>query len=121
MHTFMRSGLTGLVLLATSAAALAMNEQAQRLSQVVSIFKVGDSHAGRASQGLTRAAPQVVASAASLPKAAPAVAAKAQPKAPAPSAKPAAAPKLAAPATPVAPAKSRKVAATAVEDDWESF
>ena len=105
----------------SSAAALAMNEQAQRLSQVVSIFKVGDSHAGRASQGLTRAAPQAVASAATLPKAAPAAVAKAQPKAPAPSAKPAAAPKLAAPATPVAPAKSRKVAATAVEDDWESF
>ena len=95
----------------SSAAAAAMRDQAQRLSQVVAVFNVG--------------AGAVVRSA--TPARAPAVAAKA-PAAPAPrkaaapvAAKPAAAaaPRLAAaPAAAPAPAARAKAGA---EDDWESF
>ena len=106
----------------SSAAALSMNEQAQRLAQVVSIFKVGD--------GLSSARMLVAPSAKATTPTAPAASnVKAQPssvkapKAAATASKPAvaAAPQTAKLQAPSATAKPQKKAATTAEDDWESF
>ena len=106
----------------SSAAALSMNEQAQRLAQVVSIFKVGD--------GLSSARMLVPPSAKAATSTAPAAStAKARPssakapKAAATASKPAvaAAPQAAKLQSPGAPTKPQKMAATTAEDDWESF
>ncbi|WP_312565514.1 methyl-accepting chemotaxis protein [Comamonas sp.] len=111
----------------SSAAALAMNEQAQRLSEVVAVFNVGNAAWKTAAQPLkevvARAAP-TEAVAAKAPRQSPAPASlgatKGRPVVPAAVSAasapvPAAAPKLTA-----AP-KAAPAAAVGAEDDWESF
>ena len=111
----------------SSAAALAMNEQAQRLSEVVAVFNVGNAAWKTTAQPLKEVAARAVPTAAVVakaPKKAPAPAslgaAKGRPVVPvaasaASASVPAAAPKLTA-----APKAAPAVAAGA-EDDWESF
>ncbi|MGN1057048.1 MAG: methyl-accepting chemotaxis protein [Comamonas sp.] len=110
----------------SSAAATSMNEQAQRLSEVVSMFNVGQSGsqpmAVRCAPTLTssaaapaKAAAPAVQTAARKPLAAPATSHMAAAKPAAPAAKPFAAPQLAKPAAPVA-SKT-----TSNDDDWETF
>ena len=115
----------------SSAAATAMNEQAQRLAQVVSVFNVGN--AGGLSVSYQR--PVSTAAAAPVKPVRSAAAAVPAPQAakdkvekvgkPAPAAPAAAsAPAKAAPAPSLAaPAPSRPVATAkaAADDDWESF
>ena len=111
----------------SSAAALAMNEQAQRLSEVVAVFNVGNAAWKTTAQPLKEVAARAVPPAAVVakaPKKAPAPAslgaAKGRPVVPvaasaASASVPAAEPKLTA-----APKAAPAVAAGA-EDDWESF
>ncbi len=113
-----------------SAAAASMNDQAQRLAQVVSVFNVGSSgvvrsaapaqrpgspgaaaRVGAAAQSAAQAAPKVVSAASkALAAGKPAAAAQTASSAKASSAASAAAPKLASPA-----------ANAGAEDDWEAF
>ncbi|RKJ96450.1 methyl-accepting chemotaxis protein [Alicycliphilus denitrificans] len=101
-----------------SAAAAAMSEQAQRLSQVVAVFNVGGSAAVA-----PRAAPrQPAARPVAAPPQAKAKAPAAAPQppqvakaAPAPQPKPAAAPAR------IANASARTPVAAGADDDWESF
>ncbi|MEG0716978.1 MAG: methyl-accepting chemotaxis protein [Comamonas sp.] len=105
----------------SSAAAMAMNEQAQRLAEVVAVFNVGTT----AFKAAAVKAP-VVAHAYAAAKPAPAQQPSASPaslgraKGQAVQAeKPAAAAKLMVPAKPAAAAP--KAVAQGAEDDWESF
>jgi methyl-accepting chemotaxis protein len=108
----------------SSAAASSMNEQAQRLSQVVAVFNVGNVHAHAqplatkavaAARPALQTAAQPSARSAPAVKLAPAPAAVRKPVASAPAAKPAVAPQLQRPAPVTSPASS------ASDDDWETF
>ena len=105
----------------SSAAAVAMREQAQRLEQVVAVFNVGQE-----SRGMGMPAPRLAPAAMAAPVgAATAVAAPRTVAARAPKPVPATAPSAArkAAALPPAPLKTPAPAAQAAgtEDDWESF
>ncbi|BCN40268.1 methyl-accepting chemotaxis protein I [Alicycliphilus denitrificans] len=101
-----------------SAAAAAMSEQAQRLSQVVAVFNVGGSAAAAPRAEPRQPAARPVAAPPQAKAKAPAAApqppqvAKA---APAPQPKPAAAPAR------IANASARTPVAAGADDDWESF
>ena len=101
----------------SSAAALAMQDQARRLSEVVAVFKLGQE--GSALAPARAQAPASSAAVARRPAAAPAAAAR-----PAPAARPAAAVRN-APAPqiqpPVAKAPARAPAKAGADDDWETF
>ena len=101
----------------SSAAALAMQDQARRLSEVVAVFKLGQE--GSALAPARAQAPASSAAVARRPAAAPAAAAR-----PAPAARPAAAVRN-APASqiqpPVAKAPARAPAKAGADDDWETF
>ena len=99
----------------SSAAATAMNEQAQRLAQVVSIFRVGD--------GLSSTRMLVSPSAAVAVSTAPLASTVKAPKPAATASQPAmaSAPQAAKLQAPSAPTNSQKMAATTAEGDWESF
>ena len=119
----------------SSAAATAMNEQAQRLAQVVSVFNVGNadglsvSYQRPASTAAAASVNSVRSAAAAVPapqtaKARDKVEKVGKPAPAAPAAAPASAPAKAAPAPSLAaPAPSRPVATAkaAADDDWESF
>ncbi|MGE8398158.1 MAG: methyl-accepting chemotaxis protein, partial [Comamonas sp.] len=92
----------------SSAAALSMNEQAQRLAQVVSVFNVGT--------GLPAAQPMVAAPA-TPKKSTPSAIGAEQGRPVAPLRQAAAAEKLAAPVK----AKSNQTVAAGAGDDWENF
>ena len=111
-----------------SAAAASMNDQAQRLAQVVSVFNVGSDAVARpaavptqrpgAAGSTARVGTAAASATRSAPKAA-SIAAK-----PLATSKPAAAPEKAAPSTAKAapaPKLNAPAAATGAEDDWETF
>ena len=104
----------------SAAAAASLRDQAQRLSEVVSVFNVGHTPASPAPASRPAAAPRPAAALAATPAAARAAAPS--PRAAAAKAA-AAAPKLQAPkqaATP-APAAPAAKATKGSDDDWESF
>jgi hypothetical protein len=89
----------------SSAAAMALQEQAGRLSQVVSVFKTGQP---------TQARP-------AAPRLAPAAAARPAPAVQRPRPKAVAATSAKPPAAPAALAGRAKAPAGAADDDWETF
>jgi hypothetical protein len=105
----------------SSAAALAMQDQARRLSEVVAVFRLGQegsalaparAHMPAAAATAARK-PAAVAAARQAPAAQPAPAAR-----PAPSVRNAPAPRI---QPPVAKAPARTAAKAGADDDWESF
>lgn len=106
----------------SSAAAMAMNEQAQRLAQVVAVFNVGTTAVKAAAVKAPAVASTFAAAKpapAQQPSGSPASLGRAKGQ-PVQAEKPAAATKLVAPAKPAA-AVPKKAVAQGAEDDWESF
>ena len=108
----------------SSAAALAMNEQAQRLAQAVSVFKVDAAGQPASAAALPRATPAAARPVAAPPLAPAPVAAPVR-SSPAPAARPLTTAALPASApVPVKPAPRATAGAStsaAASEDWESF
>ena len=111
-----------------SAAAASMNDQAQRLAQVVSVFNVGSDAVARPAAvptqrpGAAGSTARVGTAATSATRSAPKAASTAAK--PLATSKPAAAPEKAAPSTAKAapaPKLNAPAATTGAEDDWETF
>ena len=107
----------------SAAAASALSDQARKLGEVVSLFKVSGASYSPSGAALKPAARVMSMASSSSPKSSSSSAARPASAASAPSKPVAAAPSFKAPAKPVQPAPARPVAKPVVvnDQDWETF